>query len=176
MIDRICSWNFKSFRWPLANLSSGRTVKGSNYETKEAQAYLLWGQALLKLARTYFVPDANLGKDEYLKCLTLSMEKFNISAKILDSKYNSNTYLNCKQVLQIRSRRYGTKNDLFRHQNDSNTHWRVRARIGWPRILQLDESQIRSRWGSLWFQKPANFVCNWLIISPLLGDAQSLAE
>ena len=73
-----------AFNWPI------RVVKGSHFETKEAQAYLLWGQALLKLARTYFVPDANLGKDEYLKCLTLSMEKFNQSAKILERKLHAN--------------------------------------------------------------------------------------
>jgi hypothetical protein len=69
--------------WEVYQTLANR-VKGSHFETKEAQAYLLWGQALLKLARTYFVPDANLGKDEYLKCLTLSMEKFNQSAKILE--------------------------------------------------------------------------------------------
>ena len=70
-----------------------KLVKGSHFETKEPQAYLLWGQALLKLARTYFVPDSNLGKDEYLKCLTLSMEKFNVCARLLERKQNNKDQL-----------------------------------------------------------------------------------
>jgi hypothetical protein len=71
--------HYESYIWEIYGALSkveNDTTKQNNI--KKPIVYIIWGQALLKLARTYFVPQGvtDIGKDEYFDCLKLAIEKF----------------------------------------------------------------------------------------------------
>lgn len=69
--------------WEIHAAVAGRAHSGSDDSPSQASqsiknclSWLLWGQAFIKLSRSYFVPQGVLGKTEFFLCLDLAARKF----------------------------------------------------------------------------------------------------
>jgi hypothetical protein len=68
--------------WEIHNAVSTRSSHGPSTAAEPASSiqncltWLLWGQAFIKMSRSYYIPQGAVGKTEFLQCLDFAIKKF----------------------------------------------------------------------------------------------------